>query len=289
MALIKSDALIGAHISTEKGLHFAFERGEAIGCTAMQIFTKGCRSWKSAPLDIDEIRLFKQCAQQSPIQSVIAHAGYLINLASKDSATEILSIRSLVDEITRCAQLGIPFLVLHPGAHVGTGEQEGINKIACNLNNVLEKTDPYVSILLETTAGQGTVIGYTFDQLKQIRDLCNDKNRIGICMDICHIFAAGYNLITAKDYKKTIENFDKILGLSILKTIHINDSSGDIGSHLDRHAPIGKGNIPLIIFKKIMRDKRLANIPKILETPTDASLVLWKKEIELLKEFANEQ
>lgn len=274
--------LVGAHVSTAKSLHLAFERGESIDCTAIQIFSKSSRCWKATPLDEKEISLFKECAKKSPIKSVIVHAGYLINIGSNNPVTEHASIDSLIDEVNRCAQLGIPYLVMHPGSHLKAGEQEGIERIARNLNTVLQKTDPAVSILLETAAGQGTNLGYTFEQLKQIRHLCQDKKRIGFCLDTCHIFAAGYDLSSIEHYKNVIKDFDTILGLKNLKAIHLNDSKGDIGSRIDRHAPLGTGKIPLDIFKAIMNDKNLALIPKILETPTDEAMNLWKQEIKML-------
>lgn len=284
--MTKKQILVGAHVSTAKALHLAFDRGESIGCTAIQIFSKGSRCWKGAPLQEQEISLFKKCAQQSPIKSVIVHAGYLINIGSTNPDTEQKSIDSLVDEVTRCAQLGIPYLVLHPGSHLKAGEQAGIERIARNLQSVLEKTPNTVSILLETAAGQGTNLGYTFEQLLHIRNLCKDKERIMFCLDTCHIFAAGYNLDSVEHYQKVMCEFDKILGLKNLKAIHINDSMGVTGSHIDRHAPLGTGKIPLAIFKAIMQDARLVKIPKILETPTDEAMELWKKEIALLKDFS---
>jgi len=286
--MTNNQILVGAHVSTAKSLHLAFQRGESIGCTAIQIFTKSSRTWKSKPLGQDEINLFKECAKQSSIKSVIVHAGYLINIGSNKPSIEQSSVNSLIDEVTRCAQLEIKYLVVHPGSHTGAGAESGCERIARNLNIVLEKTPTSVSILLETAAGQGTNLGYTFEQLNQIRNLSHhdNKKRIGFCLDTCHIFAAGYALNSIEQYKKVIEDFDNILGLTALKVIHLNDSKGIVGSRVDRHAPLGTGQIPLGIFKAIMNDKNLALIPKILETPTDAAMVLWKKEIELLKEFA---
>lgn len=275
--------LIGAHVSIAKNLHLAFARGESIGCTALQIFTKSSRSLFGKPLQPDEVSQFKATHKKSSITTIIAHAGYLINLCSKNTQTEHQSIAALEHELDRCAQLNIPHLVLHPGAHLGVGEEKGIEKIAANLDAVLEKTNANVMVLLETTAGQGTTLGTTFEQLKIIRNTCSQKKRIGICLDTCHIFCAGYDISTKESYRKTLDHFDKVIGFSHLKAIHLNDSFGDKGSRIDRHAPLGEGKIPWQTFELIMNDKDLINIPKILETPADETMALWKKEIESLK------
>lgn len=278
--------LIGAHVSSAKSLHLAFARGESIGCTTMQIFTKSSRTWDAKPLTAIEIEQFIKRAQESPITNVVVHAGYLINLCSSNPENEQKSIASLIQEIERCAHLNIKYLVLHPGSHLGAGEKEGTEKIAHNLNHVLKNTDESVSIVLETTAGQGTNLGYTFEQLRDIRNLINDKKRIGICLDTCHIFCAGYDISTPESYKKTINLFDEIIGLSHLKVIHINGTKDARGSRTDRHSPIQEGKIPLTTFELFMNDHRLIHIPKILETPANEDMILWKKEIALLKKMS---
>lgn len=275
-------ALIGAHVSIAKGMHLAFARGESIGCTALQIFTKSSRAFLGNPLKQEDIDLFIETQKKSTIQSVIAHAGYLINLCAKNATTEQQSIDSLENEIERCAQLQIPYLVLHPGAHLGIGEEQGLQKVAHNLDTALEKTSAAVSVLLETTAGQGTTLGSTFEQLKTIRNVCTHKKRIGFCLDTCHIFCAGYDISTPELYKKVITEFDNVIGLTHLKAIHLNNTKDNCGAHTDRHTPIEQGNITLQTFKAIMNDKQLANVPKILETPTDDDMKLWADEIELL-------
>jgi deoxyribonuclease-4 len=209
----------------------------------------------------------------------------LINICSKNTKTEKQSVVALEHELERCAQLGIPYLVLHPGAHLGAGEEKGLEKITNNLELVLAKTDSSVSVLLETMAHQGTTLGHTFEQIKTIRNACTLKKRIGACLDTCHIIAAGYDLQTEAAYKQVIKNFDNVLGLSLLKAMHLNNSKDPLGSHIDRHAPIEQGKIPLHIFELIMKDQQLTQIPKILETPTEVDMKLWKKEIELLKSF----
>ncbi len=282
---MKNNILLGAHVSIAKELHLAFDRAESIGCTVMQIFTKSSKTWAGTPITDSAADLFKQRSKKSNITSVIAHAGYLINIGSNKPSTEQQSVASLIHELQRCAQLNIPYLVLHPGAHLGAGEQSAIARVAKNIDIALQQTDRSVSILLETTAGQGTNIGYTFEQLRQILDLCNDKKRIALCLDTCHIFAAGYDISTKDKYIKVMTEFDDIIGFSQLKAIHLNDSKGEVGSKIDRHTPLGEGKIPMETFQLIMNDQNLAAIPKILETPADTEMILWKNEIELLKSF----
>ena len=280
-----SKILVGAHVSIAKHPVLAFERGESIGCTAIQIFTKSSRSWNAKDFSLEEIATFKKRALTSPIKHIAAHAGYLINIGSPKNEIEHQSIDALIFELQRCAQLNIPYLIMHPGAHLGSGEKICIEKIAKNITDVLEQTDITVSIILETTAGQGTTVGYTFEHINTIRSLSPQKKRIGVCLDTCHIFSAGYDITSENGYHKVIKQFDDIIGLSHLKVIHLNNSQGKLGSKIDRHEPLEKGHIPVEIFKLIMNDTKLAAIPKILETPTDDAMSLWAKEIELLKSF----
>jgi len=265
--------------------HFykAIERGESIDCTAIQIFTKSGRSWASKKITDEESNTFKERLKNSPIKSVITHASYLINLGSSKTDIAKKSIHALTDELNRCHQLGIDYIVLHPGAHLGEGEDVGIAQIAKHLDQAISQSDGNTKVLLETMAGQGTTLGTTFEQLKKIRSLCDEKKRVGVCLDTCHIFAAGYDLSSEKAYEKVIQQFDDILGLNLLHAIHLNDSKTPCNSRVDRHAPIGEGHIPLEVFKKIMNDKRLADVPKILETPTDQDMKLYAKEIKLLR------
>lgn len=281
----KLTPLVGSHVSTAGGFHKAIERGESIGCTAIQIFTKSNRTWHGKKITQEETKQFKDAVKKSSIESIVAHTGYLINVGSKNQTTAKKSTASLLDEIERCAQLGIKYLVVHPGSHVGAGEEVCIQQIAQNLDSALEQSDGNVTILLETMAGQGTNIGYTFDQLKKIRTLCKHKKNIAYCLDTCHVCSAGYDITTKKGYEETIKTFDQILGLKRLKAIHVNDSQKPCGSRVDRHAPLGEGIIPFTTFKLIMNDKRLVDIPKILETPSDADMKLWAKEIKQLKSF----
>ncbi|KKQ48763.1 MAG: putative endonuclease 4 [candidate division TM6 bacterium GW2011_GWF2_38_10] len=279
--------LVGAHMSIAKSMHLAFERGESIGCTAMQIFTKSSRMLFGKPLNQEEIDLFLSTAQHSSIKNVVAHAGYLINLCAKNETTEQQSKNSLMHELERCAQLGIKNLVFHPGAHVGQGAEQGLKKILYNMEYILDHTPETTQLTIETMAGQGTTLASTFEQIQTLYRSCSQKKRLAVCLDTCHIFSAGYNLLSSKNYQLVIEHFDATIGLEHLAVIHINDSFGTFDSHIDRHAPLGKGKIPLEIFEAIMQDKRLSAIPKILETPTDTSMKSWREEIILLKNFAH--
>lgn len=278
--------LVGCHTSISGGLYRAIERGESIGCTALQLFTKSSRQWFEKKISEEDAQLFKQTWKNSTIQSIITHAGYLINVGSPTKKTSTQSTKSLLDEAHRCAQLGIKYLVLHPGSHLGKGVETCISLIAQNLDYAIEQSEGTVSIVLETMAGQGTNMGSSFEQLHEIRKQCTNKKHIAFCLDTCHIFAAGYNISTPESYKKTLTTFNDILGIEHLKAIHVNDSQEPFDSHKDRHAPLGEGHIPLSTFKCLMQDSTLTDVPKILETPTDPEMKLWAKEIALLKQFA---
>lgn len=274
--------LVGAHISGAQSLHLAFDRGELIGCTAMQIFTKSNRSWADKPLTHEQIESFITRWKTSSIESVITHASYLINIGSSKSDVEHKAVKALIDEVKRCQQLEIPYLVLHPGSHLGAGEEICIKQIAKNLDKVFDVCDGKTMVLLETMAGQGTNVGNTFEQLAAIRSQSEHKNKIGFCLDTCHIFTAGYDLSTEENYKKIMKDFDDTVGLDHLKAIHLNDSKTACGSRVDRHESLGKGQIPLKIFELIMQDHHLNDIPKILETPDPE---LYQNEIEILKKY----
>ena len=258
--------LLGAHMSIAGKLHQAIERGESIGCTAIQIFTKSNRQWGAKQLTDEEITDFKKAWKQSSIQSVITHATYLINIGSSNKELEKKSIDALSMELDRSASLGIPYLVLHPGSYTDTDEKSCIDRISANLNKLLKKTSG-IHLLLETMAGQGTGVGYTFEQLAEIIKQSDFKSKLGVCLDTCHVFAAGYDFRTKKTYEEMWENFDKIIGLNKLKAIHLNDSKQDLGSRVDRHADIGKGKIGNNAFELLINDPRFFDIPKILETP----------------------
>ena len=273
--------IFGAHQSISGGVYKAIQRGKDATCDTIQIFNKNNNSWKAAELKPDDVEKYFQLIDELKVTVATSHTSYLINIASPDKMLYDKSLDSLTEEMERCNVLKIPTLVLHPGSHVGTGEEEGIKRIGKAINNLFKKLkDNECTLLLECTAGQGSHLGYKFEQLAEMIDLVEDKEHIGVCMDTCHIFSAGYPLIDPKDYKKTMKSFDDIIGLDRLKIIHMNDSLKPFGEKKDRHEHIGKGFIGLEGFRNIVNDKRLKNIPMILETPKEDDL---KEDIENLK------
>ena len=260
--------LLGAHTSISGGVSKAVDLAERLGFNAMQIFTKNSNRWFQKKLDEKEINSFRTKLEVSNIKFVVSHDSYLINLCATKKAILEKSRKAFLDELERCEQLGIPHLNFHPGAHLGEGERDGIKRIAESLNMAHEKTKGFkVSSMLETTAGQGTTIGYRFEQLRKIIDLVEDKSRMTVCIDTAHIFAAGYNIKSPDSYTKVIKEFNEIIGLEKLKCLHMNDSKKELGSRVDRHEHIGKGFIGKEGFKNIMKDRKLQKVPKILETP----------------------
>lgn len=273
--------LLGAHMSISGGIHKAIERSESIGCTAIQIFTKSNRQWYAKPLKAEDIEMFKKTWKNSSIQSIIAHASYLLNIGSINSDTEIKSYEALKIEFQRCSELGIPYLSIHPGSHTNTDSYICLEKISKNITKLLDSI-PQGTILLEIMAGQGSQVGHSFEQLAYIINHSEHKNRIGICFDTCHAFAAGYDFTTEKTYNLMWEAFDNIIGLGKLKCIHVNDSQKDLGSHIDRHAEIGHGKIGLKAFELLFNDPLFFDVPKILETP-NTELFDYKKNMDTLK------
>jgi deoxyribonuclease-4 len=262
------EQLLGAHTSIQGGVSAAVDLAEKLKFTAMQIFTKNNNQWKGKPLSDEEINSYILKLKDSGIKFVVSHDSYLINLCAKDEEILQKSRDAFLDELTRCELLDIPFLNFHPGAHGGNGEDYGIKLIAESLNIVHSKTKNFkVKSMLEVTAGQGTALGYKFEHLANIINLIEHKERMSVCIDTAHIFAAGYNIKDEKEYEKVINDFEKIVGLSRLNCFHINDSKKELGSRVDRHDHIGKGFIGIEGFRNIMNDKRLTHIPKILETP----------------------
>ncbi len=260
--------LLGAHTSIAGGIYKSVEIAERLGFTAMQIFTKNNNRWFAKPIEEKDAEKFKSALVKSSVKFVVAHDSYLINLCAKNPETLEKSRNAFVDELQRCEQLGIPYLNFHPGAHGGQGEKEGIKIIAESINLAHEKTEGFaVSSMLELTAGQGTNIGYRFEQIAEIIELVEEKERMSVCIDTAHIFAAGYDIRTPETYEKTMSEFDAVIGLERLKCFHMNDSKKELGSRVDRHEHIGKGFIGLNGFANIMNDKRVEQIPKILETP----------------------
>lgn len=270
----KQTLLLGAHISIAGGYDKAIERAASIGCTTLQIFTKSNRQWAAKPITLAEAELFKKAVKESQIHHIVVHASYLINLASAHKEVQLKSTAALVQELERCHQLGIPYLVLHPGSNGEAEKSEALAFIAENITTALENIDSAnkTMILLETMAGQGSTLCSTFEEIATIRSLVNKKNSIGICVDTCHIFAAGYDLRTEKAYTQTWDLFDSLIGLEHIKVIHCNDSKKECGSRVDRHEMIGKGKLHDKSFELLFNDPRFFNVPKILETPkTDIS------------------
>jgi len=272
--------LLGAHMSISGEMDLAIKRGVSIGCSAIQIFTKSNRQWHAKPITHEEENAFKRASKNSSIQSIIAHASYLINIGSPNEDLEKKSVHALELELNRCTALDIPYLVLHPGSHTNTDEGACLARISNNINKVLAN-NLHCSILLETMAGQGSSVGHTFEHLAQIIKHVDHKNRVGVCFDTCHAFAAGYDFRTEKSYNLMWEQFDTIVGIDKIKAIHINDSQKDIGSRVDRHTDIGKGKIGLKAFELLLNDPVFFDIPKILETPK-ADLYDDKKNMETL-------
>ena len=261
----------GAHVSAAGGVDLALGRAAEFEMTACQIFTKNERQWAAKPLDAAVIDRFMAKRDETGIGHIVSHDSYLINVASPDDAMWEKSRQALMEELRRCDILGVPFLVSHPGAHVGSGFSAGIRRVGEAVNRVhADMPDSTTMLLLETTAGQGTCLGATFDEIAEIIDIVDDKDRIGVCLDTCHVFAAGYDLRDSTSYEETLGAFDSIIGLHRLKCIHLNDSLKPLGSKVDRHAHIGEGELGKEAFELIVNDTRLYGLPGILETPKGA-------------------
>lgn len=275
--------LLGAHLSVSGGFFNAIENGSKIGCTAIQIFTKSNSQWASKKISQSEAELFIKTKRNSPIKMVIAHASYLINLGSSTAGVQERSYHALVDEINRCHELEIPYLVLHPGTSEKDSQEATLELIGDYIDKSLKETPgSLTTVLIETMAGQGRSIGHTFEQIAKIIGRIEDKNRIGVCFDTCHTFAAGYDFTTAEKYEKTFAHFDATIGLKLLKAFHINDSKKELNSHVDRHENIGDGLINIQAFMMILNDARFSNVPKILETPHSEDLENDKRNLEKL-------
>ena len=265
-----SELLLGAHMSIAGGLDKAVGRAVGVGCTALQVFTKNANQWRAKPLAEEDIARFKGALAASPIApgAVVAHDSYLINLGSPDPAKWRQSVDAFADELRRCDALGIPFLVTHPGAHMGSGVEAGLAQVAAGLAAALAESER-TTVLLETTAGQGTYLGASFEHLSRLLDLAPAPldARLGVCFDTCHAFVAGYDIGTAEGYAATWDTFDRAVGLDRLKVIHVNDAKKPLGSHVDRHEHLGQGQIGREGFRLLMNDPRLADRIFLLETP----------------------
>jgi deoxyribonuclease-4 len=271
---------LGVHCSAAGGVINAFKDVEDFGIDTFQIFTKNQRQWKEKSIDDEEGKAFKSALKKAKIKHALSHCTYLINLASCDEEIRKKSILALGGELLRCEALGISYAVLHPGACKGLSETEGIKLVAEALNLVLKSTpDLKVKILLENTAGQGSALGWKFEQLQSIIEQIELSKRIGICIDTCHAFAAGFDIRTKAGFEDTISKIDKTVGLKKLYAFHINDSKGDLGSRIDRHDSIGDGKIGVLPFKLIMQN--FPELPKILELTPE----LDRKSLEVIRSF----
>jgi deoxyribonuclease-4 len=273
--------LLGAHMSVSGGLSTAFERAQSIGINTMQVFTKNQNRWDQKPASPDEIARWFKAQEATGIRPVVSHAAYLLNLGTPDGALWEKSISALVDELTRAEQLGILGVVLHPGAHMNSGEAAGIARIIAGLDRGHAATPGYRTLtLIETTAGQGSALGYRFEHLAAMLDGVKQPERIGFCLDTCHVFAAGYDITTPAGYAGTMAEFDRLVGLGRLKCFHFNDSKKGLGSRVDRHDAIGTGALGLAPFGFILNDPRFADTPMILETPKSEDM---HEDVENLK------
>ena len=262
--------LLGAHLSVAGGVDKAFDRAENLDCTSFQIFTKSNRQWKAKPLEPQVIERYHQRQVETDIEPVVCHASYLINIGASDKAVWDKSVNALLIELERCEQLKIPYLVLHPGAHMEQGVETGIARVVEALDLVHQRQPDYaVRIALEITAGQGTVLGSSFQEIAQMLADCQQSERLAVCFDTCHALVAGYEFRTPASYQTMIDEFDSVIGLDRLKVVHVNDSEKDLGSHVDRHAHIGEGCIGLEPFGYFLNDSRFKKVPFLLETPKD--------------------
>lgn len=269
------DGLLGAHMPTSGGLYKALVSGKAIGCTAVQLFTSSPRQWNAPPLKEVDIAAFQKAREETGITVAVAHDSYLINLAAPAEDVLKRSQAAFRAELDRAEQLGLLWVVTHMGAHLDQGEDEAFDRLIVSLKEVLAETDAAgysVGIALETTAGQGTGLGWRFEQLARVLCGVGKHPRLGICVDTCHIFVAGYDIRTADAYEATLAEFDSVVGLDHLKIIHANDAKKPLGSRVDRHEHIGQGEIGRDAFARMMRDCRLSHIPVIIETPDSETM-----------------
>lgn len=279
---------IGAHVAVEGGVASAPLNARAIGAGAFALFTRNPSRWRSEPLLPSEIDAFKRNCEECGYSAaqILAHDSYLINLGAKDPKKLFLSRTAFLDEMERCEQLGLTMLNFHPGSHLNEmSPEECLDRIADSINKTLDATTG-VKAVIENTAGQGSNLGYSFEQIAHIIDRIEDKSRVGVCIDSCHAYAAGYDLATDEGYAAMWNEFDRVIGLNYLSGMHLNDSKKGLGSHVDRHESMGKGAIGMRFFELLMADKRMNGIPLILETPDPS---LWAEEIAALYRLAGEE
>ncbi len=274
---------LGAHESVSGGLHLAFERIKRVGGHALQIFTRNQRQWIPAELKTKEVRLYKEAHGESGEMIVASHGSYLVNFATGKEELLLKSTLAFVLELQRCQQLGIPYVVLHPGSHGGDGVEAGLNRFVAGIDNAIEQSETEVKVLVETTAGQGTGLGRSFEELAYILQNSRYSSQLGVCVDTCHIFAAGYDIRSAEKYNATIDELDNNVGLQRVKFFHLNDSKKELGSRVDRHEHIGKGAIGLSGFKNLLNDPRFDGLPMTLETPKSDDLKEDRENLKTLR------
>lgn len=275
---------LGAHMSIAGGVDLAILRGHSIGCQAIQMFTKSNSQWRAAPLTDEVLERFHANQRETGIGPVVGHDAYLINLASPDPALWQKSVDAFVVEMERSQRMGLPYLVTHPGAHMGAGEEAGMRRVAQAIDEICARVpDAATMILLETTAGSGSILGGAFEQLARMIELTRQPERVGVCVDTAHVFAASYELRTREEYEATFEAFDRMVGLQRLRAFHLNDSKKDLGSHADRHEHIGKGFLGLEPFRFLLNDPRFADRPMILETPKGPNMAEDVENLRVLR------
>ncbi len=261
--------LLGAHVSISGSIALSVDRARELGCTTFQIFTRNPRGWISKRLKDEEVEEFVRKRREAGYEVVVAHMPYLPNIASPEPLSWRRSVKSLSEELERSETLGLNYLVCHIGSHMGKGVEKGVAQVARAVNNTLSKVESRCMILLENMAGQRNSVGAYFPQIGDILDKVSDERRVGVCLDTCHLYAAGYDIATEEGVEKTLSDFDDSVGLKKLKVLHLNDSKGKLGSHLDRHEHIGRGYIGEKGFQLIVNHKKLRDLPMILETPQD--------------------
>jgi deoxyribonuclease-4 len=282
--VVRPLGILGAHVSIAGGISNSVARAYDIGCETFQIFTRNQRQWKAPPLDMEEVEMFRSELNRSGLGPVIAHSSYLINLGAPEDDLFSRSVEAFKDELERCSILGIPYLVVHPGSHKGSGVEAGLKRVAKSLDLAMEIQHMGTMVLLETTAGQGTNLGHTFEHLSEIISHSDHPDHLGICLDTCHIHAAGYDIRTPEAYGRTMDVLDDVIGLESLKVVHVNDSKKELGSRVDRHDNLGDGTIGLEGFSNLVNDERLKKIPMILETPGGEEH--YRKNLSLLRSMS---
>lgn len=275
---------LGAHVSIAGGMSRAIDRGTELGCNAIQVFVKNASQWQGKPLNDDDVKQFRQAHADSPIGPLVAHATYLVNLSATDPDNLRRSRATFGDEIDRCERLGIPALVVHPGAHLGAGMEAGLELVGESLREILAaRPEGKTRILLEITAGQGTLVGSKLEELATIRTLTGLAHRIGLCFDTCHAFAAGYPLHQQQGYRAFLVEMAELFGPEEPSCIHLNDSRHELGARRDRHANLGQGQIPLELFGWLIHEPALSTVPMILETPLGDDGDGHRRDLELLR------